>query len=121
MIEKIVYIANDGTQFDKESDCLNYEFKQTIENFTVKIWDEDKNPLDFNNYLSLEKIWYIKIEHPEQAKILDELHEQAGLYTPFNGDYKRNLIGLWWYSDNEEFINLTELVAEYQAVLDELK
>lgn len=121
MTEKIIYIANDGKEFDNENDCLNYEFEQSIKDFTVKIWDENKNPLAFNSQLNLEKIWYIKIEHPQQAKILDDLHEQAGLYTPFNGNYNRNLIGLWWYNEMDEFINLTELVAEYQAVLDELK
>lgn len=121
MTEKIIYIANDGTIFDNESECLDYEFGQTIKGFTVKVWDENRNPLEFNSELDIEKIWYIKIEHPEQAKILDELHERAGLYTPFDGDYNRNLIGLWWYSGNDEFINLTELVAEYQGILDELE
>ena len=120
MTEKIIYIANDGKEFDTEEACLDYEFEQETKDFTIKIWDEGKNPMIFNSEINLEKIWYIKIEHPEQAKILDTLHYRAGLYMPFEGCYNRNLIGLWWYNDSE-FINLTEITAEYQAVLDELK
>ena len=120
MIEKIIYIANDGTEFDTEEACLNYEFEQETKDFTIKIWDEGKNPMTFNSETNLEKIWYIKIEYPEQAKILDSLHYRAGLFMPFEGYYNRNFVGLWWYNESE-FINLTEITAEYQSILEELK
>ena len=36
MIEKTIYIAEDGTQFDFEEDCLAYENAQLYSNTEVK-------------------------------------------------------------------------------------
>lgn len=116
------YEAEDGKRFENEDECVAYEFDLQISKFNekIKIWDADKNPLKFNSNLNLEKIWYIKIDNKAQCEIIDDLHEKAGLLAPFDGHYRGNMVGLWWY-DGDEFVNLNEKVAEYQEIIDKLQ
>lgn len=118
----VYYEAEDGKRFENEDECVAYEFNLQIGkvNEEIKVWDEHRNPITIQNNDDVERIWYIKIDNVAQCEIIDDLHIKAGLYAPFDGHYRGNMVGLWWY-DGNEFINLTEKVAEYQAIIDELQ
>lgn len=38
---RIVYIADDGTQFDDEWDCRDYEFRKTLDLSDIEVYDEN--------------------------------------------------------------------------------
>ena len=118
----LYYEAEDGKIFKDKDECVAYEFDLQMGkvNDKIKVWDEYQEPIHIQKNADIEKIWYIKIDNVEQCEIIDDLHEKAGLYAPFDGHYRGNMVGLWWY-DGEGFINLTEKVAEYQEIIDKLQ
>ena len=70
---KAIYIANDGTEFEKESECLAYETSLTSECDFVKLYDRNGEPIRWNsdNYDDMwERLYYIVIEpnHEEEAE-----------------------------------------------------
>lgn len=69
MIKKILYVANDGLEFESEEECLNYEQKKKKEK-TNQILEEIKN-------LDLE-IW--KKYHPDYNGENEPTLEQAPLW-----------------------------------------
>ena len=76
----VLYIANDGTQFDDEYACLDYEWRlQHNEIKDIKIYDWDgeeiKNIFSENAY---NNGWKIIIPTDEAAKQLAELGQRNG-------------------------------------------
>ena len=51
MIEEIWYIANDGTRFDDEDECREYEESLSANALSGKIffWDDDMNQIPLSS------------------------------------------------------------------------
>lgn len=70
---KTIYIANDGTEFEKESECLAYETSLTSECDFVKLYNRYGKPIEWNpddyDYM-WNNLYYIIIEphHEEEAE-----------------------------------------------------
>lgn len=43
---RVIYIADDGTTFDDEWDCKDYEFRQSLSLDDIEVYDENDNKLD---------------------------------------------------------------------------
>ena len=78
MQEVIKYVADDGTEFEDEAECFDYERKILLTNFSnrgLKVYDYDKRELPIENYQRIEDFfddsWFIII--PNEVK--DELAE----------------------------------------------
>lgn len=103
---KIVYIADDGAQFDNEFDCEHYEWilkHPYLER--VQIFDKDDNELtdifSEDTYCNAETVIILC---DEMVKDLQDLAKYTGycLYSYIDS------VGIWVYNDDEEKFVLKE-------------
>lgn len=103
---KIVYIADDGAQFDNEFDCEHYEWvlkHPYLER--IQIFDKDGNKLtdifSEDTYCNAETVI---VTSDEIVDNLQDLARYTGYYL-----YKHiNKVGIWVYNDDEEKFVLKE-------------
>ena len=78
MIERIIYIADDGKEFVEEEDCIAYErsmkYKSVIANNELQMWDEDFKPTT-----ELDNIEYFMCSTARAFDYLKDLNDYAGL------------------------------------------
>lgn len=43
---RVIYIADDGTTFDDEWDCKDYEFRKSLSLDDIEVYDENSNRFD---------------------------------------------------------------------------
>ena len=109
-MEKIVkYVAFDGTEFDYEEDCADYEFevkaKECIEYFTL--YDRNRKPIKFcADDEVLCDVFYIVIKDEKAFSFLDDWMIDCGCYSTigrsaYNQNIK-NYVGLWMWDEQEE-------------------
>ena len=109
-MEKIVkYVAFDGTEFDCEEDCANYELetkaKDYIEYFTL--YDYDRKPIKFcADDEILADVFYIVIKDEKAISFLDDWMIDYGCHftigkSAYNQNIK-NCVGLWMWDEQEE-------------------
>ena len=109
-MEKIVkYVAFDGTEFDYEEDCANYELetkaKEYIEYFTL--YDRNRKPIKFCADAEIfVDAMYIIIKDEKAFSFLDDLMVDYGYYSTigksaYNQNIK-NYVGLWMWDEQEE-------------------
>lgn len=105
---RIIYIANDGKEFDDEYECANYEFKNELQNLdSIKLYDsagnELKDPMRESTYNTVHKI----IVHSDEEIV--ELHAVAE-YTGFHAYYDIKDVGTWiFYTSEDRFIKSTDV------------
>lgn len=72
MKTKVTYIANDGTEFENEEECLAYEKSFSEMNEFVQFFDQDFLPVEWNpdDYERMwNRIYYIVIEPHREAEV----------------------------------------------------
>lgn len=100
MIEVIKYIADDGTEFEDEQECVEYEFSCNTERLEGRVWlfDSRQNPLDIRNYDSYEAAYYIFLADDKASDTLE------GLWPEFCCDYPLEMRdakkGLWSFDED---------------------
>ena len=97
------YIANDGTKFDDELECADYEWGQKHPYLKdIKLYDKDNNRMeDVFSEWAYARTKRIVVENEEAAKSLREL----GNYTGFCCYESVSSSGSWIYDKkNERFI-----------------
>lgn len=115
------YVANDGTQFDDEEECYQYEVDLIAQEINargmVKMYDSKQNVLDIADIQSYEECYYVWVGDDlacdELYKIWDAI--ECGFEQP-NFWHKT---GLWMYKD-EDWLNVQDLIDEYQQLLEEM-
>ena len=93
MIEKTIYIAEDGTQFDFEEDCIAYENAQLYSNTEAKneifCFNSDNEryfPASFDDFEDLKSFY---CESQRAYDLLKEVEARAcAKYLPFEYDSK---------------------------------
>lgn len=114
------YIANDGTIFDSEADCLVHEILPFIDN--ISIYERDENTGD---YIPLEftlencvtcSLLYVKTT--EAAYAFDKLCCETGFDSPFSDDCKP---GIYLYNyDEYKWIDWPEFFNELADTNDKI-
>lgn len=109
-MEKIImYVAFDGTKFDDEDECLDYEFEKRAENYInyFTLYNHNRKPLKFSadKYL-IDSTCYIVIKDEKAVSFLDDWMIECGCYTTIGkaADIANleNRVGLWMWDDPEE-------------------
>lgn len=129
MTEKITYIADDGTEFDYEDECRNYEMAQEIlplfEN--VQMWDCCENPIatptdweEIEN--ALEELHYIRgsgVEELWDAIYNADLENQMLDYESFRSEVESADATdlLMFDGDADRWVNVNYLFDEYRKIL----
>lgn len=86
MKEVIYYEANDGTRFDNEWDCAEYEFSKGFEPIAemLMLWDGDGDKMEITHRTNLGRAYAIYCSSITAAKFLKEWGERDGIITPYS-------------------------------------
>ena len=130
MIEKVTYIADDGTEFDYEDECRDYEMEQEIlplfEN--VQMWDCCEKPIptptdweEIEN--ALEELHYIRgsgVKELWDAIYNADLETQMLDYSSFGNEARSvNDTDLLMFDDDVVcWVNVNCLFDKYRRILE---
>ena len=126
MQEVRYWLANDGTKFDDEYDCIRYERKKKLENYKNDFifYDEQKNII-FPEEANVEEISIIVIKTPDAAECIGEWFEDDGYPNPFRGCEFGHEVGTWVYGEllemGVEWVKLEAEIERLQNFLNEIK
>lgn len=96
------YIADDGTKFEEEKDCFNYEFQQEIKDIIgkdLKLFD--KNYKEIKNYTfdSVNDAYAVQVRTIKGAKFFVKWSDDYGVEAPFDlsdiENKDEDLLGVW--------------------------
>lgn len=109
-MEKIVkYVAFDGTEFDDEEDCADYEFevraKEYLEYFAL--YDHERKPIKFcADSRVIDRTNYIIVKTEEVVSFLDDWMIDYGCYSTIGKSADladiENRVGLWMWNEMKE-------------------
>ena len=129
MTEKVLYIADDGTEFEYEDDCRNYETAQEILPLFEKVqmwdcfekpiptptrWEEIENALDEMHFVrgsGIEELW----DAIYNADMENMMLSYETFRTEVNNASETDL--LMFDSDMDEWVNVNYLFNEYRRIL----
>lgn len=124
MIEKITYIADDGTEFEEQAECEAYERGQIMQNIYMFDYNRctdspfyaghfEGEELEINEDISLDECRCIYVKNEEALDFLiDECVEVDGL----------NINTLSFFDTNEYcWYGINDLIDIYQSALTTLK
>jgi len=106
------YVADDGTEFDTEQDCLDYESKQINIRNNFVLYDKDFNKIDDIN--DTDNYEYIYIISDVQG-VAEYLHYWVGFSDGLND------IGLFWLNNEGEWVSVNDLIDRHKKELDILE
>ena len=129
MIEKVIYIADDGTEFENEDDCHEYEMTQDLLPLFEKVqmwdccedpiptptnWEEIENALDEMHFVrgsGVEELWDAIYSADLEHQMLDynSFCREAGNATDADLLMFDNEVDCW--------INVNALFEEYRRIL----
>lgn len=120
--------ANDGTRFENERECVEYEHRTTLTQYKddFKIFNCHRQEMDINDVnTTQDDVFYIIVKTPAAADVIGEWFEYYGAYNPFEDcDGWRNAVGTWAYDDDyhsEGWYKVETKLDELQSILAELK
>lgn len=118
MIEKITYIAFDGSEFADEDECIDYENELNFRAFKdhVFLFDDERKPMPFS-LANFEACFYVTISDDHAAASFVAAMEAEG-YTELpraKGVYEYNARKDEWENLHEKLAGLTELIEELAA------
>lgn len=98
------YVADDGTKFDEERDCFNYEFEQKMKGIVgkdLRLFDEKHKEITKYTYDSVYDAFAIQVLTVEGAKFFAMWADDYGTTTPFDAQdvdtQDEDLLGIWVY------------------------
>ena len=109
-MEKIItYVAFDGTQFDDEDECVEYEFLESAKEYTdgFTLYNEAREPIKISfNEDALDETSFIIIKEARAIPFLDDWMIDNYFYETISKVADRlnikNCIGLWVWDGKEE-------------------
>lgn len=108
------YVADDGTEFDTEKECLEYEEHINDIKKCFILYSENLNKLTYD---SADSVYYLHIlEKP--TEVANYLYEEYGL--GFNYDII-NTIGIYYYDDDGLWKYVDGMIEAYINRINKLK
>ena len=109
-MEKIIkYVAFDGTEFDYEEDCVDYELETKAKEYTeyFTLYDYDRKPIKFcADGRVLDHTTYIIVKDEKAVSFLDDWMNDYGCHRTIGKCADRenivNRIGLWMWDEKED-------------------
>lgn len=123
MTTKIIYIANDGTEFDNEEECYAYEHQfDDIINSDVKFWDLQRRPLDKSDIENcLETCCVMYIPNQEIAKIVNGTFKYFGIETPWSDEISDSDFDIGYFYYERGWVNIDKEIASLNEIINSLK
>lgn len=104
MRKETIYIADDGAKFNTEYECDVYEFKKRLNDKkdTFMLFDSK-----FNETNNIGIAYYIYVKNEDGIKILEELFDNEGYFTPWLRNNELRHLGVFYFDDNtQEWLDL---------------
>lgn len=119
MIEKTVYIAFDGKEFDYEDDCVKYETTTELKEIgdDLLLYGKNGNRIETINDELIDKIEYIIIKSERAYNFLAEKMDYYGYQYPSNSQLP---ICSYYNYDEEEWCDIEDRIEDLQEELDRL-
>lgn len=94
------YLADDGTKFENEDECVQYESQQKLKEYIndFQFFDRNKNLIPIEE-ADENKVDIIVIKTSAAATYVGEWFEDRGCYNPFCGCEFGHEVGTWVYGD----------------------
>lgn len=109
MEKVIIYVAFDGTQFDDEDECAEYEFLESAKEYTdgFTLYNEAREPIKISfNENALDETKFVIIKEARAIPFLDDWMADNYFYETIGKVANRlnieSCIGLWIWDDKEE-------------------
>lgn len=104
MKEICYYLADDGTKFDTEKECLDYEFEQKMKNIVgkdLRLFDSNRKEITNYTFDSIYDAFAVQVLTIEGAKFLEMWSDEYGAEKPFDSwdieTQDEDLLGTWAY------------------------
>lgn len=109
-MEKVItYVAFDGTQFDDEDECVEYEFLESAKEYTdgFTLYNEAREPIKISfNENALDETSFVIIKEERVIPFLDDWMADNCFYETIGKVANRlnieSCIGLWIWDGKEE-------------------
>lgn len=107
MIEKIIYVAIDGAEFDNEKECVEYENSLRANSLskTTLFLNAQFEIMNIQT-LNPEQVFYIYVDNDDDKKFIENFFDSNWCSSPFT-TYKGQDVDLsdysgWFYYDSDE-------------------
>lgn len=122
---KVIYIADDGKQFNDENECMEYEFQKLYEKgeSIISGFGPDDNWISFSEAHFCREATIISLKTEEAVKLFirrcteenlsNEGIDKPGIYIWGDSKYA--------YCENYQWTNATEVLEDYENLLNGLK
>ena len=91
---KVVYVADDGVQFDDYDDCMEHEFELFMKTTNIKVYDKNRHRLDnIHTEDSYNQSYRVVLKDEADLKALQTIQDYTGFYCDIDK------VGTWRYND----------------------
>lgn len=122
MTTKIIYIAEDGEEFETSDECLKYE-KQRDASGAILMFSTNRLPItDADSITAFEDASYLYIIDAEKAKVFfNYVSDAYCLATPNLEEVKDHALFAYDYDNScQSYIDVNDKIAELEVLRDEL-
>ena len=127
MQEIIIYRADDGTDFEDEYDCREYEWQQTFDsNIQFVLLDGKRRRLDPVKTSSYENVWFIFVPNGTAYQQLRKAWDNEWI-DPCSPDFLLDntpKFGLWAYDESisrdDGWYHVGDYIQRFQTMADGL-
>ena len=122
MTTKIIYIAEDGEEFETSDECLKYE-KQCDVHDAIIMFTSNRLPItDVDSVTAFADAHYLSILDAERAKkFFEYVSEAYCLGIPNPEEVKDHALFAYDYNNNyQNYIDVNDKIAELEVLRDEL-
>lgn len=130
MKEVRYFEAEDGTQFEYESECRLYELLKQLEankkDFDVYYYDQTRIIFDWKAELQApDDVFFIKVDTDLAVCALVEWFDYFGVRHPFEDRHPNRCIGHWMYDESRQYddcwVRLEEVHERIHSLLDKFE
>ena len=127
MKEVCYWVADDGTRFDDEYKCRDYELAEHLKKHSdhFSFYDRNKKEINFNDEFDGEDIFYVKVNDAIGAEVVSDYWEDIGMENPIVGmNYDDPChLGVWGYDvvGRGGWTNITNLLDDIKSELADIE
>lgn len=121
MIERVSYIADDGTTFEDEDECIDYERGLMLKKYEhdIHMWDCEFQPIPITDSQALDKVCYLTCDTAEAVEVMHNWFEYLGFSSPFEGDESFYAMAgrQYYYMDNDQWYEADDLIEKARGMM----
>lgn len=120
MIEKTIFVVQDGTRFDSEEECLNYELSEDAKGMKGQIFFYDSNFSELP-LTAIKEVVYAHILTETAGQWFEDKNKFLGYHSPW--DYNKNLplTGIFWKAYSNIWFELETTYEILKSQIEKIK